>query len=133
MENKTDKTYSLQDAKDEVARKKHGHTGWEALRIFHTGKFITWEEIICEAAELYKEKATEELRNAFDEAVESNENLRKEMDGLIEIHHLQSQELLSEIERLKESNKELVEKTIDCMVAFNLSTSYTSITARGGR
>lgn len=96
MENKTDKPYSLQDAKDEVA-KKNGYISWEKWRAINFGVIALdhGDYPMVAVAELYASKATEELR--------------KEMDGLIEIHHLQTQELVSEIERLKESNKELVE------------------------
>lgn len=147
MENKTDKPYSLQDAKDEMCKR----IKLPALNcIMNVENLLPITDGI---AELYKEKATEELRNDFDEAVESNENLRKEMEGLIEIHHLQSEEFLSEltqvtgekeelrkeneelvdisvkqnntlkewkieIERLKESNKELVEDLKDAYNAF---------------
>lgn len=114
MENKTDKPYSLQDALWEVAIQN----GIATERSNHFTSFCAAYSKMTEmhkmyAAELYKEKATEELRAMLQTSIAELYESRKEMEGLIEIHHLQSQELLSEIERLKESNKELVEALRD--------------------
>ncbi len=97
MENKT--SYTFDDAISEVS-KKYGVLNWTFLQ----------------AAELYKSKATEELRNALtqlqDRFNDSTTKFRTEVEELRkdnEVLHIMLHDNISEIERLKDSNKELVE------------------------
>lgn len=99
MENKT--SYTHQQAKNEVA-KKYGYDHWFDINFYQidsnntTTKAPYSEEVLRdEAAELYKSKATEELRK-------ENEMLTYAFKGAADKYKL----LTSEIERLKESNKE---------------------------
>jgi hypothetical protein len=97
MENKTE--YSLQDAKDEVS-KKFGYANIiEGIhdRARMTNRF-TITELVEGVAELYKEKSTEDLREENEWAIEELNKVRMES-------HLRK----LEIERLTQSNKELVE------------------------
>lgn len=93
MENKT--SYTLQDAKNEVGV-RHGYKSWFGINLYAVQ--FTESELYQEAAELYKEKATEELRK---ENEEMNERLAVRLATILEAN--------KEIERLTQSNKELEE------------------------
>lgn len=135
MENKTDKPYSLHDAFTEVS-KKYGHVVSSAhLKISKLLKNPTLKaayQLIydCdnEAAELYKSKATEELRKENEELqtqislfhTDREERkqlvreLRKEIERTVEYNN----KLFTEIERLKESNK-VKDEEINGLRGFN--------------
>lgn len=104
MENKTDKPYSHKQAKNDIA-KKYGYESWFDINFYQvdsnnmTTKAPYSEEVFRdEAAELYASKATEELRKENERLNAWSEKQNKFIDLLA-----------IEIERLKESNKELVE------------------------
>lgn len=103
MENKT--SYTLQDAVAIEMKFKNFEYFADQCQPYEVEEF---------AVKLI-EKATEELRK-------ENEALRKRIDTdwyVVEQN--------KEIAHLTQSNKELAEKTLDYMVTFNLSTSYTSV------
>jgi uncharacterized protein YgfB (UPF0149 family) len=128
MENKT--SYSLQDAKGEVAVKA-GYFDWLNLEKRLSTSINETDNIICmyqdQAAELYKEKATEVLiethrlqsEDMLSDIVQltgEKEELRKENEALkvwSEKQNVFIDNLGQEITRLKESNKEMVEALKD--------------------
>ncbi len=132
MENKTDKPYSLQDAKDEVA-KIEGFFKWSELSewLLH---YISLENIEFYNAKWeqsfnkFTSKATEELRK-------ENEELRKllhDHNGMCQQKlNDQIKSVLPEIERLKESNKELVEALDDACENLELQLGRLGCTLYG--
>lgn len=107
MENKTDKPYSLQDAKV-YAQFELGCTEHFIETVL---KQISIDKYIDEVATVYASKATEELRKANEELKAKIKQQDKEYvsNGSIQEWKDYSERTTAMIERLKESNKELVE------------------------
>lgn len=96
MENKTDKPYSLQDAKNEFAIQQ-GFKAWDDDFMTHCNYGHLFDAV-DNVSEYFKSKATEELRK-------ENEELQTQ----VSMFQTDRSERIEEMKRLKESNKELVE------------------------
>lgn len=153
MENKT--SYSLQDAREEVAKEMQGKEFWACPINFKRDIELSNSayKYYTDSAELYKSKATEELRKAIVSLRELNqtlmndiiaykteiEELRKENEVLRSMNEKYSEGvdnltvfiniLKEDSERLKESNKELFDnlaRVIDRIEEQELQGNFPS-------